>query len=233
MTSRERVFRALESRTPDRAPRNLWALPWVSMYAQEELQAVLRDFPDDFTGPGAVLAPSKRRSGTDSRKGRYVDDWGSVWEVAEDGVVGEVKQPPLAVWSALCSYQPPWEMIEQADWDQVNRAQEANLQGDAKFMLCGTTIRPFERMQFLRGSENLFVDLGYGTRDVYSDLLTCPPAGMLHLVRVFHAEQQPVTRLREGRVGGVDGRAEPGQGASEAGGAQGLEEHLHQVIGDA
>ena len=167
MTSRERVFRALESRTPDRAPRNLWALPWVSMYAQEELQAVLRDFPDDFTGPGAVLAPSKRRSGTDSRKGRYVDDWGSVWEVAEDGVVGEVKQPPLAVWSALCSYQPPWEMIEQADWDQVNRAQEANLQGDAKFMLCGTTIRPFERMQFLRGSENLFVDLGYGTRDVY------------------------------------------------------------------
>jgi len=68
---------------------------------------------------------------------------------------------------------------------------------------------------------------------VCSDLLTCPPAGMLHLVRVFHAEQQPVTRLREGRVGGVDGRAEPGQGASEAGGAQGLEEHLHQVIGDA
>ena len=69
--------------------------------------------------------------------------------------------------------------------------------------------------------------------NVVSDLLTCPPAGMLHLVRVFHAEQQPVTRLREGRVGGVDGRAEPGQGASEAGGAQGLEEHLHQVIGDA
>lgn len=34
-------------------------------------------------------------------------------------------------------------------------------------MLAGTGIRPFERMQFLRGTEKLFIDLAYGTKEVY------------------------------------------------------------------
>jgi len=167
MTSRERVFRALEFRRPDRAPRNLWTLPWVGLHAPEALRAFQREFPDDFTGPGAVLAPGDRQRGDPIAIGTRVDDWGAVWERAEEGVIGEVKVPPLADWKDLDTYQPPWEVIEKADWDQVNRAQEANLAGDAKFLLCGTSVRPFERMQFLRGSEALYVDLGYGTAEVY------------------------------------------------------------------
>lgn len=167
MTPRERVFRALEFRCPDRAPRNLWMLPWVGLHAAEALRAFQREFPDDFTGPGAVLGPGERCRGNANTVGVYTDAWGAVWERAEEGVVGEVKAPPLADWRELDHYQPPWEVIRKADWDQVNRAQEANLKGQEKFLLCGTSVRPFERMQFLRGSEALYLDLGYGSADVY------------------------------------------------------------------
>jgi hypothetical protein len=166
LDSRERVFRCLEFRRPDRAPRNLWALPWVGQYAAEPLAALQREFPDDFTGPGAVLGPGDRRRGQEARKGTYTDDWGCVWVAGEDGVIGEVKRPLLADWAALDSFRPPYEILERADWDAANRAQAANLAGPRRFMLAGTSVRPFERMQFLRGSENLFVDLAYGTAEV-------------------------------------------------------------------
>ena len=159
MTSRERVLRTLEFAGPDRAPRDLWALPWVGMFMPEQQADMLNEFPPDFAWPGAVLAPGERRTGRECRKGSYTDDWGCVWECAEDGVIGEVRHPPLADWSALGSFRPPWEILERADWDQVARAQQANLAGSRKFMLCSGGIRPFERMQFLRGTENLMLDL--------------------------------------------------------------------------
>ena len=167
MTSRERVYRALEFKGPDRAPRNLWVLPWVNIYAADDLAAVRREFPDDFTGPGTVMPPGNRCKGERGRKGFSVDDWGCIWEAAEDGVVGEVKRPPLPDWSVLDYYRPPWEILQRADWTAVTRAQEKNLASpNPRFMLCGTTVRPFERMQFLRGSENLYLDMGYGLAEV-------------------------------------------------------------------
>jgi len=160
MTSRERVFRALEFRNPDRAPRDLWALPWVSQYQPQALEALRQHFPMDLAGC-SVFGRSDRTRGEPFRKGTYVDEWGCLWHCAEDGVTGEIKEPILADWSALATFQPPWEMIERADLDAANRTCEKNLAADnPKFMTCGTPVRPFERMQFLRGSENLFCDLG-------------------------------------------------------------------------
>ena len=159
MTSRERVLRALEFRNPDRPPRDLWALPWVGLYQKADHDALLERFPSDF-GSAAALARGDRARGRPSRVGTSVDDWGCVFQVAEDGVVGEVKGPPLADWSALDSFTPPREIIERADWDAVNRACAANAAGAGKFMRLGSSLRPFERMQFLRGSENLYLDLG-------------------------------------------------------------------------
>ena len=166
MVPRERVFRALEFESPDRAPRNLWALDWVLMFAAKEMGSLQQDFPDDFTRVENVLYPGDRCKGQPRRKGTYVDEWGCVWECGEDGVIGEVKGPPLADWSALASFSPPWEVIQRADWDAANRAQQSNLTGDNKFLYTWTGIRPFERMQFLRGTENLLTDLAYGTEEV-------------------------------------------------------------------
>lgn len=155
MTSRERVFRTLEFRNPDRAPRDLWALPGVGMMRRDELDEMVRRFPSDFGSPSVRYGESSRRSGTHGAKGVYIDEWGTQWVVAEDGVCGEVKHPQLADWNALAAFQPPWELLDGADFSQTNRSCAES----DRFMKAGTGVRPFERMQFLRGSENLFLDL--------------------------------------------------------------------------
>lgn len=163
MTSRERVTRALRFESPDRAPRELWALPGVAMFRGQEMAALLQEFPGDFAGPRVRYGHGRRCRGQEAAVGTYVDAWGSVWHVKEPGVVGEVKEPPLADWSALETYELPWELLDEADFSRVNPACAETEQ----FVKAGTQTRPFERMQFLRGSEALFYDLAYGSREVY------------------------------------------------------------------
>jgi len=162
ITSRERVIKALRFESPDRAPRDLWYLPGIRMYREAELEALLAQYPPDFAGPAFRYGPSKRARGVPNEVGTYVDEWGAVWEVAEPGIIGEVKQAPLDDWGALATYQPPWEMLEGADFSLVNPScAQTN-----RFVLCGAIARPFERMQFLRGTEKLMIDLAYGTREM-------------------------------------------------------------------
>jgi len=162
MTGRERVIRTLRFEHPDRAPRQVWPLPGVEMFRSDELQALLEQFPEDFETPDVTYGPADRARGDPNRVGTYVDEWGCVWEVLQDGVIGEVKQPPLDDWQTLKTFRPPWEILDRADFSQVD---ESCARTD-KFVLAGTTVRPFERMQFLRGTEKLFIDLAYGTAEV-------------------------------------------------------------------
>lgn len=163
MTSRERVIRTLRFEKPDRAPRELWALPAIDWYRWEEKERLLERFPMDFTGARARYGESRRAQGEPSRPGRSVDAWGSVWEVLEAGRIGEVKEPALADWADLDRYELPWELIHETDLSEVNRGRaETDL-----FVRGGGECRPFERMQFLRGTENLFLDLAYGVPEVY------------------------------------------------------------------
>ncbi|MBL7199889.1 MAG: methyltransferase [Anaerolineae bacterium] len=178
MDGRERVVRTLRFEGPDRTPRDLWTLPAIGMFRQDELDAMLERFPSDIAGPQVQYGRGERERGTPYVVGSYVDAWGCVWHVAEAGVVGEVKGPPLADWSALDRFKPPYEILDTADFGSASR-ERAGPDGSAfgsfregvgfptfrgqrgSFVLAGTTIRPFERMQFLRGSEALFLDLGY------------------------------------------------------------------------
>jgi len=163
ITSRERVIKALRFEHPDRPPRDLWTLPGIPMFHAEALAALQEAFPSDFTGPEFDYGPAERARGVPNQVGSYTDEWGCGWEVAETGVIGEVKHAPLDDWAALSSYQPPWEMLDGADFSRVN----ASCARTDKFVLVGASVaRPFERMQFLRGSEKLYVDLAYGTREV-------------------------------------------------------------------
>ncbi len=163
MTSRERVIRVLKFEEVDRLPRQLWALPGVWMFRREEVEEVNRLYPSDIAGPDFRYGKSERARGDCSRAGTYTDAWGCVWIVSEPGVIGEIKEPILDGWAKLDSYKLPWELLDQADLSNVNRSCE---QSD-KFILAGTEVRPFERMQFLRGTENLLMDLAYGVKEVY------------------------------------------------------------------
>ena len=162
MNGRERVVRSLRFENPDRAPRDLWALPGIGMFRKQELDALLERYPSDVVAPEFQYGRGQRDQGTLYEVGSYVDAWGCVWHVGEPGVVGEVKGPPLADWSAFAHFQPPYEILEKADLSQVNRGCAET----DRFVLAWTTVRPFERMQFLRGSEALYLDLGYETAEM-------------------------------------------------------------------
>ncbi len=162
MNSRERVRRALTFAHPDRPPRDLWHLPGISMFRRAELDAMLQRFPSDFGGVEATYGRSGRARGTPAVVGDYVDDWGCGWTVAEPGVVGEVKHPPLAEWAALDHWRPPFEILDGADLSRVNASYAAS----DKFVNGGGA-NPWERMQFLRGTENLMMDLAWGVPEVY------------------------------------------------------------------
>ncbi|OHB59063.1 MAG: hypothetical protein A2Y12_18490 [Planctomycetes bacterium GWF2_42_9] len=131
------------------------------MFAADQLQNLLEQYPEDFIGAGQVMGNSSRATSSRFRKGSYTDEWGCVWECGEDGVVGEVKTPLIADWSAMTTYTPPYEILEHADWDEVNRCQDRNLKSGKKFMFLGSDARPFERVQFLRGTETVLMDMAY------------------------------------------------------------------------
>jgi len=176
LTSKERVTRALNFDRPDRTPRDLWRLPAVEMTQKEELNNLLKGIPMDIDTPEYKVGSSQRQKGQHRavvrrsdgatlmpRKGKYVDEWGSVWHVAEDGLVGEVKEPVLDDLSKIAGFSPPWEYLETTDLSKVNRccAETDN------FMLSGICARPFERMQFVRGTEKLFIDLACQTKEIF------------------------------------------------------------------
>jgi hypothetical protein len=163
MNPRERVYRALRFEPVDRAPRDLWALLGVKRNRKAEHLALLQQFPLDITFSGARYGSSSRASGTPGVVGSHVDAFGCVRQVAEPGVAGEVKEAILDDDSVLAKYQLPWEILHEADFSMVN----ANCAATDRFVRGATHARPFERMQFLRGTEKLFLDMAYGSREFY------------------------------------------------------------------
>ncbi|NLG23915.1 MAG: methyltransferase [Clostridiales bacterium] len=164
MTPRERVVRTLTFQPVDRAPRSPWALPGVLMYRRGEYDRMIARYPADVAGPGVSYAPARRASGTPNDIGTYVDAWGCAFDVLEPGVVGEIKRPLFADdYAGLDEYQAPWELLEGLSREQVALACAAT----DRFVLAGTETRPFERMQFLRGTEDLFADLALDEPETY------------------------------------------------------------------
>jgi uroporphyrinogen decarboxylase len=162
MSERERARRALTYECPDRAPRDLWGPPGLRMFRSKQLQQVVERFPLDFTGPEVSYGVGSQERGRHGVVGTYVDAWGCEWHVGEPGVTGEVRNFVLSDWSALERLRPPEEILTEADFSRVN----AGCAATSKFVRAGTTIRPFERMQFLRGTENLMMDLAWGASQV-------------------------------------------------------------------
>ncbi|MEK6794680.1 MAG: uroporphyrinogen decarboxylase family protein [Spirochaetota bacterium] len=154
MTSRELVYASLEFDSPDRTPRHLWISPWAKIHHNDAVDALVRDFPSDIGGPGVRYARQPSREGDMYRIGTYRDEWGCVFENVQNGVHGEVKMPLLRTWDDLEKVRAPEEMLS-FDKDLADSSCRAS----DKFINAACCPRPFERIQFLRGSENLYIDL--------------------------------------------------------------------------
>ncbi len=164
MTSRELVKATLEFRNENgRAPRQLWALPWAEYHYPEELRKIQEEFPGDFGGPSTTYREHCPVTGSSTEIGTYVDEWNCTFVNLQRGVVGEVKNPLIPAedydWENASRVHIPEEWLT-FDVDQVNRScAESDL-----FMMGGCCPNPFERLQYIRGTENLYMDLMFPTQ---------------------------------------------------------------------
>jgi len=174
MTSRELVLDTLNfCNTNGRIPRQLWTLLWAQEKYGGVIDKIRSDFPDDISGADVVLSDPPAKSGHPDIIGTYVDEWGSTFHNIQRGVIGEVKNPQVP------TGDDDWDMAEKIkfpeglltfDHDCVNRC----CADSPRFMMGGCCPRPFERLQFIRGTENFYMDL------------MDPPPKMMEFIRRLH-----------------------------------------------
>jgi hypothetical protein len=159
MTSRENVWAALRFECPEWIPKQTWALPWAHTHLADTLKEIEERFPADVGFAPVVYNPSSCEQGDCYAVGTYVDDWGCVFENLHEGVIGEVKAPIVAEMDGWRdAVTPPCELLPSdpaTARDTVNRACAAS----DRFMFAGCNPRPWERYQFLRGTENAMMDV--------------------------------------------------------------------------
>ncbi|MEG0691536.1 MAG: uroporphyrinogen decarboxylase family protein [Oscillospiraceae bacterium] len=156
MTSRELVRATLEFKNPPRAPRNMWVLPWANIYHKDEVERIERAFENDFAGPQDCWREYPKTEGDACKIGRYVDEWGCIFTNVQDGVIGEVKDPIIVDedWEDADNVRFPVEWLTVIP-EVVNEQYE----NSDRWFNCGCCPRPFEQLQYLRGTENLYMDL--------------------------------------------------------------------------
>jgi uroporphyrinogen decarboxylase len=154
MTSRELVVSALEFQSPPRVPRQLWLLPWAELTYPRELAAIREKYPDDLVRCPEFLARPLVTTGSQYEPGFFIDEWGCRFESRQAGVIGEVKDPLLKSWRDLDALRLPCERLSV----DAGRVDEFCFAADA-FVYSAASVNLFERLQFLRGPEALYIDL--------------------------------------------------------------------------
>jgi len=157
-TSRELVYETLEFRNPERAPRDLWILPWAEMKYSEELNEIRERYPSDIIHAPGFCREIPETKGNPYKKGHFTDEWGCLFENKTDGIIGEVKEAIVPAddeeWEDTSRVHIPVEWLS-IDKEKINTFCSET----GKFVLAGACPRPFEQLQFIRGTEQLYMDL--------------------------------------------------------------------------
>ena len=132
MTSREIVRNTIRFKGAPRLPVNF---------------PVEYGYYTDFYGISMSPSPDWRRSSG-------VDEWGSVWNSVGNTNLGEVKEFPIKQWSDLTEEMIP-DIDDEKRWECIKNARSHA--GDKYIFASGISI--YERVHFLRGLENTWVDI--------------------------------------------------------------------------
>jgi len=162
MTSRDLVISTLNHEPVDRVPRDLWIMPGVASSRADEVAELGVRYPNDIVRPDFKYPPGKRAKGKPFKVGQYTDAWGCTWQVTQPGTRGEVRRPPLSEPGKIDRFTPPLDILSGARLTQVNRSCAAT----SRFVLAWTDVRPFERLQALRGTDAALADLTHGTKRI-------------------------------------------------------------------
>jgi hypothetical protein len=141
----------------------MWTLPWTEIHHPGELKKINDRFPDDIAWCPVELKEPPQTTGDPYAIGIYIDEWGCVFNNRQRGVIGEVKEPLVKTWEDLSKVKPPIGGLS-VDIEQTN----AYCQNTDLFVVAPTGARPFERLQFLRGTEELFIDFALKPVELHS-----------------------------------------------------------------
>lgn len=154
--SRERVFRAIEFRRPDRLPISHAVLPAAQIKYGRALDAILAEFREDFGWDYLPDQPVEEFS-AQYREGSNRDDFGTVWRVEWTGVCGIPVEWPLADLERYDAYHWPADFKAGPP---ARRHYSGHMAGrDDRWYARGGWITTFEQLQQLRGMENALMDV--------------------------------------------------------------------------
>lgn len=171
-TRRQIVLDTLNLKSPARVPHQIWDVPWTYQTYPAQMKAIRQRFVDDIVWCPRFLKTAAPTKGDPYEIGQYVDEWGCVFENRHRGVIGEVKQALIEdeEWEDGDKIRVPKELLA-LDVDAINDY----CKNTDQFVLAGSSVRLFERMQFLAGTEKLLMDL------------LIQPDGMLEVLDKVHA----------------------------------------------
>lgn len=114
MNSRELVYKTLNFENPERAPRQLWELPWAEYNQPLQLERIKKDFSSDIVWISGYSKKIPKTIGKQFEIGEFVDEWGCRFTNRQRGVIGEVKEPLIQgeEWEDRNKLRIPFELLD-------------------------------------------------------------------------------------------------------------------------
>lgn len=156
MNSSERVHRAIYFKHPDHSPISHAVLPAAQLKYGKELDNILKEFREDF-GWDYMSDLALEDYPALYKKGRNVDDFGTVWYSDVLGVCGIPVEWPIKNISDVRNYV--WPEVFTAGPPKGRQYSGHMIGYDERWYSRGGWITYFEQLQQLRGMENFFMDL--------------------------------------------------------------------------
>lgn len=159
MICRERVFAAVEFRSPDVVPVEYHASPAGFMEHGERLRKLWIEHSDDFGPVDRFPLPD-----VDPGPRTWCDAWGVKWHEEAFGAGGLPVERPLAdwqAWAAFCVPEPPALSGQRFEAERCRAARYRE-----QYFLKSGWISLFELMHALRPFEDVLVEIATGGAEI-------------------------------------------------------------------
>jgi uroporphyrinogen decarboxylase len=168
MNARERVLRAITFGQPDRIPIGYHLNYRTLQRHGEKLLDLVRRYHNDFYDPAIMTIPPRDDAHYRPDGSYYkvvTDEWGCEWVYYQEGIMGEVKGSPLADWGRLESYRIP--PLPYGTPEKLAKLTADIAEQKTSFIGWHGAGSLFEQMQWLRGVEDLYMDIAMDSPEVY------------------------------------------------------------------
>jgi hypothetical protein len=126
------------------------------MHLGEELRELQNKYPNDIISAPEVNDISGRE-GDPYAIGEYKDEWGCLFQNAQAGIIGEVRDPILPDIMDMELFSAPNHILPKDEGKALEDIHHFCASTDL-FVMSACYPRPWERYQFIRGTENSLMD---------------------------------------------------------------------------